>query len=130
MFKKYFSLVLFCCTLLLVGCAGEPSSTEVHKAVEDLFSNDSSALNQKNLLGVIATSAGIKEIKLNSVDKIGCEPNGKNAYLCEVAVEYTITSSEGSISELLGVGGRKHSVNKYRLIKTSKSWIIDASNNQ
>ena len=120
----------FCLCLMLSACGGEPSSTEITKAVEDLFKNDSSFATGKKLLGILAATAGVQDIKVDSIDKIGCEPNGKNAYLCEVAVEYTISNSEGSLSDLLGIGGHKRSINKYRLVKTSKGWIIDDSSPQ
>jgi len=116
-----------CICLMLSACGGEPSPTEITKAVEDLFKNDSSFATGKKILGILAASAGVQDIKVDSIDKIGCEPNGKNAYLCEVAIEYTISNSEGSLSDLLGIGGHKRSINKYRLIKTSKGWIIDDS---
>lgn len=129
-FKKFLHLASFSFCLLLVACAVEPSPSEVNKAIEELFKNNSNFLQNQKILGVIAASAGMKDIKLNSVDKIGCEPNGKNAYLCEIAVEYTITSTEGSVLDLLGVGGRKRSINKYRLVKTAKGWIVDESSFQ
>jgi hypothetical protein len=122
--------ISLCLCLILSACGGEPSSAEITKAVEDLFKNDSSMTAGKKILGILAATAGVQDIKVDSIDKIGCEPDGKNAYSCEVAVEYTISNSEGSLSDLLGVGGHKRSINKYRLVKTSKGWIIDESAKQ
>ncbi len=123
MFKRSFSILIFCAYLLLTGCAGEPSSSEISKAVGDSFKEDSSIFTGKNLLGTLINAAGVEEIMLISVEKIGCEPSGKNTYLCEVSVEYLVNGTEGGLSNLLGISGKKRSINKYRLVKTSKGWI-------
>lgn len=124
MFKKPFTVSILSMCVLLTGCGGEPSASDISKAVGESFKNDSSILSGDKLIGVMVNAAGVEDVKLNSVDKIGCEPSGKNAYLCEVSIEYTISSKSGSIADLLGAGGQKRTINKYRLVSTSKGWIV------
>jgi len=130
MSKKIFNLFIISCSLVFCGCSSEPSASDISKAVGESFKNDSSLLNGKKLIGTIFSAAGVEGIKLESVDKIGCEPSGKNAYICEVSVEYTIHSADGSIADLLGAAGQKRSISKYRLVSTSKGWVVAQGENQ
>lgn len=124
MYNNRVALFLWVICLGLSGCSGEPSASDISKAVSESFKNDSSLLTGKKLIGVMVTAAGVEGVKLDSVDKIGCEPRGKNAYICEVSVEYTISITEGSLADLMGAAGHKRSINKYRFVKTSKGWIV------
>lgn len=128
MFNKPFTVSILSMCVLLTGCGGEPSASDISKAVGESFKNDSSILSGDKLIGAMVSAAGVDDIKLNSVDKIGCEPSGKNAYICEVSVEYSINSKAGSIADLIGAGGEKRTINKYRLVSTSKGWIVAPGN--
>lgn len=129
MFNKSLILTMVVMCIGLSGCGGEPSASEISQAVSESFKNDSSILSGNKLLGAVVNAAGVEGVKLDSVDKIGCEPSGKNAYICEVSVEFTINSTEGSIADLFGAGGHKRSINKYRLVSTSKGWIVAQGGN-
>jgi hypothetical protein len=129
MFNKSLILTVVFMCISLSGCSGEPSASEIAKAVGESFKNESSILSGNKLIGVAVNAAGVEAIKLDSVDKIGCEPSGKNAYTCEVSVEFTVNSAEGSIADLLGAGGHKRTINKYRLVSTSRGWIVAQGSN-
>jgi len=124
MTKKPTALLLIAICLGLSGCSGEPSASDVTKAVGDSFKQDTSLITGKKLIGAMVTAAGVEGVTLESVDKIGCEPSGKNAYLCEVSVEYTINTAEGSLADIFGAAGHKRSIGKYRFVNTSKGWIV------
>lgn len=126
--KKIF-LCLSPLLLIVIGCNSEPSDKEVSMAVREAFLN-STSLPQTSLVTAIANAAGIEGISLDSLEKINCEPNGKNSFICEVSIEFTINKSKGSIVDLLGVAGSKRTISKYRLVKTSKGWIASPFDNQ
>lgn len=128
MLKKLFTTSILSMCIWLTGCSGEPSGSDISKAVAESFKNDSTILSGDKLIGAMVTAAGVEDINLISVDKISCEPNGKNAYICEVSIEYRINSKVGSIADLLGAGGQKRTINKYRLVSTSKGWIVAPGN--
>jgi len=129
MTKKILTIINLGLCFNLLGCSGEPDASEISKAMKESYANDSSFFSTNKLIGFMANAAGLQEIKLNSADKIGCEPSGKNAYLCEVAVEYTVNSTEGSLADLFGATGQKKSINKYRFVKTSNGWLVAPVNN-
>ncbi len=129
MARKLFTLTVLGLCFGLSGCSSEPGQSDISKAVKDYFKNDSSILSGNKLIGIMATATGVEGFKLDSVDKIGCEPSGKNAYICEVSVEYTINSTEGSLADLFGAAGQKRSINKYRFVKTSNGWLVATGNN-
>jgi len=66
--------------------------------------------------------AGIESVNVGLVDKIGCQPSGKNAYLCEVAIEFTIVAKKGGFAQFFGLSGSQRSIERYRLVKTSRGW--------
>jgi hypothetical protein len=115
--------------LALTACSGEPSASEIKRAVQDSFAQDASLLNNQNLLGVLANVAGLQNIQLDSVDKVGCQPDGDYAHRCEVVIEYTMATDKDSLAAMMGVGGSKRVVARYRFLKTSKGWIIDQGAN-
>lgn len=113
----------------LTACSGEPSASDIKRAVQDSFSQDTSLLNNQNLLGVLVNAAGLQNIRLDSVDKVGCQPDGDHAYRCEVVIDYTMATEKDSLAAMMGVGGSKRNVARYRFLKTSKGWIIDQGAN-
>lgn len=117
------------CVAGLIGCSGEPSASDIKHAVQDSFTNDTSILSNQNIFGALASAAGLQNVKLDSAEKVGCQPDGDNAYRCEVVIEYTFDTEKDSLASLMGVGGPKRSVAKYRFIKTSKGWITDSGVN-
>jgi hypothetical protein len=127
MFKNTF-LYLSPLLLSLTGCNSEPSANEVSIAVSEAFLH-STSFPENTLVGAIANAAGVEGISLDSLEKINCEPNGKNSFICEVSIEFSINNTKGSIVDLLGVAGSKRKIAKYRLVNTSKGWIASPLEN-
>lgn len=123
MFSKfYLGFIIF----VLAGCTFEPSNKQVSVAVKEAIDQDYNNLIGNDFGGIVVAMAGIESINVDLVDKIGCQPSGKNAYLCEVAIEFTIVAKQGGFAQLLGVSGRQQSIENYRLIKTSRGWTAIA----
>lgn len=118
--RKYFLILSI---FFLAGCSFEPSTNEVEIAVKESINKDFSILIGNNFGGLIVGMAGIEAINVELVDKIGCEASSKNAYLCEVAIEFNITTKQDSFANLLGISGTQKSLQKYKFVKTSKGWL-------
>ncbi len=108
----------------IVACNSEPSENDIKKAIEDSYSQNTNSVFSSKMGEVIISSAGIKNIKLENVEKINCISQAKNAYFCEYAIEYTVKANDGSLAELFGVNGKKRSISRSRFLKTSKSWML------
>jgi hypothetical protein len=125
MFRKVLlSLSLF----ILSGCSFEPSNNEVEAAVRESLSQDYKILFGNDIAGMMVNIAGVESIKIDSVDKIGCQSNGKNSYLCEVSVEFTINTKQGGFAQFFGLSGSQRSIERYRLVKTSRGWTAISDN--
>jgi hypothetical protein len=122
-FNKFLLMSLL---LVMAGCGFEPSNKQVAAAVKESIEQDYKTLLGNEFSGLIVGMAGIEGINVDLVDKIGCQPSGKNAYLCEVAIEFTIVTKQGGFAQLFGVSGAQKSIENYRLIKTSRGWTAIA----
>lgn len=116
-------LLLSSIFFFLVGCSFEPDKREVAIAVKNSIDQDFSSLVGNEFGGLVIGVAGIESINVELVDKIGCQPNGKNAYLCEVVVEFNILTKQESFARLFGVSGKQQAIKTYRLVKTSRGWV-------
>ena len=74
----------------------------------------------------ISKIAGIKDFKIDGIEKIQCTPESQNSkiYVCDVLVKYEILTSQNSLSELVGFTGKKSEVKKIRIFKGSSGWEI------
>lgn len=89
--------------MTLVGCSGEPSSSDIDKAFRV-------QLDQFNKL---VGGLGGKTTELNEVKKIGCTASPEaSGYVCDVEIDST------------AMGHRAKGVQKMRLVKGSDGWVI------
>jgi hypothetical protein len=120
--NKYLFYIFFMVIFSLSGCSNEPSDSDVAKAVTDAFLENSS-FSQSGLAGALINATGIEGVNVDSVEKINCTPNAKNAFDCEVTIDFSIKKTDGSIVDLIGMPNHKRVISKYHLISTSKGWI-------
>lgn len=121
--KKLHHLLIV--TTLLCGCAIEPNERELREAVNTAVQDEVSTAIKAKFLGIdLMSMAGFEGIDVNSVEKIGCEPAGKNAFNCEVAVEIAIRVKEKSLIAMFGFDGRSKGVHRFRFVKTAGGWLI------
>lgn len=121
MIKKILILPIF---FLISGCSFEPSESEIKQAVQDSYSQGVSSVLSGKLGEVLLSSAGLKDIKLLSIDKIACSKISEKSYFCEYVVEYALKAEDGSLAEMFGINGKKKQVSKSKFLKTSKGWMI------
>lgn len=108
----------------IAACSGEPSEKDIRKAIQDSYSQETSSILSSKIGEVLLSSTGVKDIKLENVEKINCISNAKNSYICEYVMEYTIKVDDGSLAEMFGAKGKKRTIARSKFLKTSKSWII------
>lgn len=99
------------CALGLAACTNEPTEADLRQAVERQVSAQNASMEQ--LLGKGLTQAARQftgEIK--GVRKIGCQPDGEQAYRCDVELEI----------EHLGTLAREPA--SYRFVKGSEGWMV------
>lgn len=110
---------------LLTACSKEPSSNEVKNAVTLYMKEDYRNVLQHKILGLSLDSMlGIKDLEVNSVEKINCKSTDQNIAICDVAVDFTLTSAPEGILETFGGIGRQMKLTKYQFVKTSKGWVV------
>lgn len=115
-------IIIISLSAALAGCVFEPTQEEVESAVRAGFAEDYKPFLESKLGGTVAALAGIEGVKVFSVEKLGCVESSKKAFTCEVLVEYWIVAKAGGFAQLLGADGKQKSVEKYRLLKTSRGW--------
>ena len=104
--------VLAC--ILLAGCDGSPSASDIQGAYETQISGIKSAAAQAGGNTQMANdAAGAFLPKIKSVKKIGCTADGTDAYRCDIEV----TASVGS-------GPEQTSAAKVRIVKGSIGWML------
>lgn len=87
--------------MTLVGCSGEPSSSDIDKAFK----------TQLEQLNKIVGSFGKTEI--HEIKKIGCTASAEaSGFVCDVEIDSTV------------MGHRAKGVQKMRLVKGSDGWVI------
>ena len=123
--KNKFKIISFILTIpLITACSGEPSDKDIKKAIQDSYSQDSNSILSSKMGEAILSSTGVKDIKLENIEKINCVSHAKNSYICEYVMEYTIKADDGSLAHIFGVNGKKRTISRSKFLKTSKSWII------
>lgn len=103
--------------LLLSGCLGEPSETDLRSAVEKSLHQESAALNKA---GEALGEAGktltdmLTGKELHGVRKIGCV-SAQNApgYVCDVELDMTVP-----------VAGRSRETISARFVKGPDGWVM------
>jgi hypothetical protein len=111
--------------VLLTACSKEPSPNEVKNAVTLYIKENYRNVLQNKILGLSLDSMlGIKDVEVNSVEKINCKSTDQNIAICDVVVDFTLISSHDGIFEAFGGIGRQKKITKYQFVKTSKGWIV------
>ena len=124
MYKIYFFLFA---SLLLAGCSNEPSNRDLENIANSQISKLISLIHNESLGGLsISKIAGVKDFKIDAVEKIQCILENQNSkiYACDVLIKYEILTSQNSLSELVGFSGKKSEVKKIRIFKGSSGWEI------
>lgn len=99
--KVSFVTGMFSC-LLLAGCGGAPSESEIKATVEKQQAQD-----LKNAGPVADLLPTVKVLK-----KVGCKEDGEKAYKCDLEVEVTqLNKTQTTVAPL-------------RFVKTSDGWMI------
>ena len=109
---------------LIPGCSGEPSEKDIKKAIQDSYSQETNSILSSKIGEALLSSTGVKDIKLENIEKINCVSHAKNSYICEYVMEYTIKADDGSLAEMIGAKGKKRTITRSKFLKTSKSWIM------
>ena len=98
---QFFLIMLFCATL--IGCSKEPSDDEVTKVISNVIKEDAANLIDKNFLGVnLGSVLGIDQLRINTIEKIACEPIVNNKITCQVLVDFEFINKKDGLTELLG----------------------------
>jgi outer membrane murein-binding lipoprotein Lpp len=96
-------------TLALTGCSGEPSSSDIEKAVK---ANIDQVNKQMQEMG--GPLGNKMQTEVHEIKKIGCAKAEDNAgYNCDVEMDMTAPMI-----------GRNKSVGKLRLVKGSDGWVV------
>jgi len=107
------SISVFAC-VLLAGCDGSPSASDIQGAYEAQLSGIKSAAAQAGGNSQMASdAAGAFLPKIKSVKKIGCSADGSDAYRCDIEVIASV-----------GSGPEQTSAAKVRLVKGSSGWML------
>ena len=121
---QYFSILLFC-TTLLIGCAKEPSDEDVVKVISNSIKEDAANLIDKNFLGVnLGNVLGIDQLKINAVEKIACEPIINKKITCQVLVDFEFVNKKDGLTELLGGLPKTKKIVEYQFVQTSQGWQV------
>ena len=121
---QYFSILLFC-TTLLIGCAKEPSDEDVVKVISNSIKEDAANLIDKKFLGVnLGSVLGIDQLKINAVEKIACEPIVNKKITCQVLVDFDFVNKKDGLTELLGGLPKTRKIVEYQFVQTSQGWQV------
>ena len=121
---QYFSILLFC-TTLLIGCAKEPSDEDVVKVISNSIKEDAANLIDKNFLGVnLGSVLGIDQLRINTIEKIACEPIVNNKITCQVLVDFEFINKKDGLTELLGGVPKTKKIIEYQFVQTSQGWQV------
>lgn len=108
----------------IVACGGEPSERDIKKAIQDSYSQETNSILSSKIGEALLLSTGVKDVKLENIEKINCISHAKNSYICEYVLEYTINVADGSLAEMFGAKGKKRTITRSKFLKTSKIWIM------
>lgn len=112
--SRYFqasSIFLALTAVLLSGCSGEPSSSDIEKLVETEV-KPMLEIQAKTMARSIPGRGAEFQAKLSDVNKIGCKADGEAAYACDV--ELVMETAEGDKSRIVTM----------RLVKGSSGWVL------
>jgi hypothetical protein len=123
-FRDYKIAVALMVSPFIVACSGEPSEKDIKKAIQDSYIQETNSILSSKIGEVLLSSTGVKDIKLENIEKINCVSHAKNSYVCEYVMEYTIKADDGSLAEMFGAKGKKINIARSKFLKTSKSWIM------
>lgn len=88
--------------------AAEPSQSQVQSAMDAVI-DEAKAAEQNYSGGASITNS----IVLNRVEKLGCAPaRGRAGYICDIE------------SDITWKGRRMTAVERYRLLKVKKNWVV------
>jgi hypothetical protein len=124
MFKNFLFIFLF---PFFVACSSEPSNRDLENIANSQVSKLISIVHNESLGGLsISKIAGIKDFKIDGIEKIQCIPESQNSkiYFCDVLVKYEIFTAQNSLSELVGFSGKRNEVKKIKLFKVNGTWEI------
>ena len=124
MFKIFISIFFMS---LLSSCSNEPSNQDLEKIANSQALKLISIVHNDSLGGLsISKIAGIKDLKIDSTEKVQCIPESQHSkiYACDVLIKYEILTTQNSLSELIGFSGKKSEVRKIRIFKGSSGWEI------
>lgn len=97
--------------LSLSGCSGEPSTSDIEKAVKAASVNAYSLLGSDNAADLL---------KIHELKKLGCaKEQGGIGYNCEYEID-----SEGPNLLMGGAKVRTKTMHKARFVKGSDGWVI------
>lgn len=99
---------------LLVGCSGEPSSSDVKTLVEREIKPafEVQAMMTKNLSALGGGKASQGTPTLKDVKKVGCKADGESAYKCDI--ELVVVTGADSKSQVVPM----------RFVKSSSGWQV------
>lgn len=89
---------------VLAACGGAPSEGEMKEALQKQTDQ------MIKSMGPLAKMSGVDTTEIRSVEKIGCEKDGENAYRCDVKVVVKVQGKEMS------------ETSRGRFVKTSDGW--------
>ena len=98
-------ILLTTSTALLSACSGEPSSSDVEKAVSANASRGSAQMEQLS-----RGSSTTFMPQIHGVKKLGCRPETSAAYACDIEVDMTSQGVRGKVPTSM------------RFIKGSEGW--------
>lgn len=106
--NKCFMVAALCLMPVLAGCGGEPSSSEIEKAVIAQVDQENTQMKQAGM-GLIDI-----QVKVHSVKKIGCAAvDESKGYNCDVELDVSNPMT-----------GRNKGVTQIRLVKGSEGWLV------
>lgn len=94
--------------LILSGCSGEPSASQVEKAVLESYAKEAIALRQ-----VSGSMANRLIPELHGVRKLACNKLNDASYACDVELEMTAP----------GASQRSKGPTNVTVVKTSDGWV-------
>lgn len=114
---------LFGTAVLLASCSGEPSASDISKALNSLIQQEQEQMKSltaglsAGLPGGANPLKDMMSIEVTDLEKIGCKEGGEKAYVCDV--RYTIKGG------MFGDNGRSMA-NPIRMLNSSSGWIASA----
>ena len=110
--------------ILLSGCGGEPSELQIKTALEANLSASKSSIQSSIFGAALLGLSGIRDVRLDSLEKVGCEQTGDNAYQCQVIVQITVHGDQQGVGALFGITGSHKQALKVTMLKSSQGWYL------